>query len=80
MPREDVSFPTEDGEILEPGKLWFDFSATNDTYYPELATLLPEFADLAERTEVCPPRAKFTGAAAYFLLGEARRVEICVYF
>lgn len=75
MPGEDSRFPTVNGRILHPDRCWFDFSSGGsdggvDDQYSKLATIQPEFADLAERPDVCPPVKAFSGPMAYFLVGE----------
>lgn len=52
------------------GGRWYDFSSTHTDSYGEPLPHLPEFEDLADRPDVCPPLRRFSGYDGYMLEGE----------
>ena len=55
--------PSEDGGIWKSAHPWYDFSDAK-------MDLLPEFGNLSDRPDVCPPNRVASGMDSYNLVGE----------
>lgn len=61
LPETSKRFPTQDGEIFETTRRWFDFS---NSVMP-----LPDFEGFANNSKICKPRARFQEESAFYLEG-----------
>lgn len=61
LPETSTRFPTQDGDIFETARRWFDFS---NSVMP-----LPEFERFSTNSTICKPRARFQEESAFYLEG-----------